>query len=416
MKLSKIYSNFNDIFKPILFNEGFNVIIGKVKKPKDKEKDSHNLGKTLLIYLIDFLLLRKLTAEFFLKKHFDLFKDFVFFLEIEVDSEKFFTIRRSVDKSSKIFLKLHSERNKDFTELDESDWDYNPSPFIKAKEKINELLDLSIIFPPFNYRNGVSYFLRTQKDFTDVFQLDKFKGKHKTWKPYLAKIFGFDYKLVKLKYQLDELIDRKKEEIKYFKIESSLQDQTEEYDKIKGLIEIIKNELKILTNKIDRFNFYTTELNLNRELIEEVEANIAYYNKLLYTCNYEIKKINESLGNKIEFSIEKTKRLFEEIGIFFPEQLKKSYDDVEQFNKQLYSEREKHLKETLIILKKERTEIETILEEKNNKRMEMLSVLENKDTFAKFKEYQYDVIKKEKNLTELENKLSNLDEIGKKEN
>ncbi|WP_305456761.1 hypothetical protein [Photobacterium leiognathi] len=54
MKISKIYSNKPDIFQPIEFNEGFNVIIGQIRLRDDKDKDSHNLGKSKLAELIDF--------------------------------------------------------------------------------------------------------------------------------------------------------------------------------------------------------------------------------------------------------------------------------------------------------------------------------------------------------------------------
>ena len=57
MRLSSIYTNKPRIFPRINFNEGFNIIFAKVKDPSKVEKDSHNLGKTFLIKVIDFLLL-----------------------------------------------------------------------------------------------------------------------------------------------------------------------------------------------------------------------------------------------------------------------------------------------------------------------------------------------------------------------
>ena len=57
MKISKIYSNKQ--FTNIEFNEDFNVIVGKIFDKSKKEKDTHNLGKTALIFVIDFLLLKE---------------------------------------------------------------------------------------------------------------------------------------------------------------------------------------------------------------------------------------------------------------------------------------------------------------------------------------------------------------------
>jgi uncharacterized protein YydD (DUF2326 family) len=53
MKIVKVYSNKN--FKNIEFKENFNAIIAFIQS-KEK-KDTHNLGKTSLIRVIDFLLL-----------------------------------------------------------------------------------------------------------------------------------------------------------------------------------------------------------------------------------------------------------------------------------------------------------------------------------------------------------------------
>jgi uncharacterized protein YydD (DUF2326 family) len=51
------------------------------------------------------------------------------------------------------------------------------------------------IFTKWTYRKSISYFLRTQHDFGDVFQLAKYnKGKHRDWKPFLFDLLGFDGK------------------------------------------------------------------------------------------------------------------------------------------------------------------------------------------------------------------------------
>ena len=57
MKISRIYSNKN--FKNITFNlTGLNIISGKIFNPKNMESDSHNLGKSILVDVIDFILLK----------------------------------------------------------------------------------------------------------------------------------------------------------------------------------------------------------------------------------------------------------------------------------------------------------------------------------------------------------------------
>jgi len=84
MKLSKLYSNKPNIFEPINFITGLNVVMAEIRLLENKNKDTHNLGKTTLGRLLDFCLLSGRDKEFFLFKHFDIFKEFIFFLEIEL--------------------------------------------------------------------------------------------------------------------------------------------------------------------------------------------------------------------------------------------------------------------------------------------------------------------------------------------
>jgi len=75
MKLSKLYSNRPTEFASVKFNEGLNVILADITRPENKKRNSHNLGKTLFGRLIDFCLLNKRDAKFFLFKHEEMFSE-----------------------------------------------------------------------------------------------------------------------------------------------------------------------------------------------------------------------------------------------------------------------------------------------------------------------------------------------------
>ena len=67
MKLVRLYAN--KLFKNIEFSEtGLNIVLGRITNKAINDKDTHNLGKTLLCDLIDFMLLKKVDnkKEFFL--------------------------------------------------------------------------------------------------------------------------------------------------------------------------------------------------------------------------------------------------------------------------------------------------------------------------------------------------------------
>ena len=81
MKLSKLYSN-DARFHSIDFNDGLNVVLGKVTRRYDSLRDSHNLGKSSLIEVLDFMLLKELKAGSFFKRYASFFSVHVFYLEL----------------------------------------------------------------------------------------------------------------------------------------------------------------------------------------------------------------------------------------------------------------------------------------------------------------------------------------------
>ena len=196
MKLSRLYSNKPDIFGPIEFRAGLNVVLAEIRLPENKDKDTHNLGKTTLGRVIDFCFLAGRDKGFFLFKQEDTFKDFVFFLEIGLADATYITVRRGVSEHTKISFKKHEAAHQDFTELAEADWDHFNLSFDRAREMLDGLLDWRAV-SPWDFRKGLGYQLRGQDDYQDVFQLRRFDiGKHKDWKPYVAHIIGYNQKLI----------------------------------------------------------------------------------------------------------------------------------------------------------------------------------------------------------------------------
>ena len=123
MKLNKLYCNNND-FKVVMFKEELNIIVGYGNKLS--ENDSHNLGKTSVIKLIDYMLLKDISRdpEHFLSKKKEFFKDYTFFLEIEYGEGLYLTIKREV-KNTKVSLKKHNLKHQNF--IEEKNWDFEKS-------------------------------------------------------------------------------------------------------------------------------------------------------------------------------------------------------------------------------------------------------------------------------------------------
>jgi uncharacterized protein YydD (DUF2326 family) len=205
MKLSQLYANKS--FKNIVFNDGLNLVLAKVTKKLDLNKDSHNLGKTTLIAVIDFMLLKEVKEEHIFKTYQEKFSGYVFFLEILLNSGEYLTIKRAADTPTKISFKTTKVSSNLLTE---ESWDKPSIGFEKAGIALNEYLAFDIL-QQWQYRKSVTYFLRSQKDYNDVFQLSKFsKGKDIDWKPFMFDLLGFNGNLLNEKYETDTKYQNKK--------------------------------------------------------------------------------------------------------------------------------------------------------------------------------------------------------------
>jgi uncharacterized protein YydD (DUF2326 family) len=409
MKLSKIYSN-KENFKTVVFNDSLNVIIGKVTKQYDRERDTHNLGKTTLVSIIDFMFLKDVDKDHIFVRHKNIFHDYIFFLEIKLNNGKYVTIKRGVENDTKISIKVHKEKHQNYVEADT--WDFQDLPlnskFPKNNPKylLNKLLDFNIL-PDFDYRQTINYFLRIQRDYNEVFHLSKFAGKDINWKPFLFALLGFSQDCIIHKYQLHAQYDDQKKFIA--RVEKELSVSPDEVDKINGLIQIKEEERDELKRIVDDFDFYMREKSLQKELINDLESKTANLNSYVYSLDLEINKIQESLALGLQFDFNEVEQIFQEAKIYFSDQFKKDYNQLIVFNTKITEERNKYLRETLQNKEKELKDTSKTLEALNQKRKQTLAVLKEKDTFRKFKNYQADLTVLETEIERLRFQLQNID-------
>jgi len=404
MKLSKLYTNKPELFEPIEFQAGLNVVLAEIRLPENREKDVHNLGKTTLGRLLNFCLLSQKDPNFFLFKHYKRFKEFIFFLEIKLDEANYVTIRRDVENATKISYKKSISPYQDFNDLEESEWDHFELPFEQARRMLDSLLDLRVL-KPWTYRNFLGYQLRGQNDYQDVFQLSKFKGAHSGWKPFLAHILGFDAELIKEHYEKDVELEAKANDEK--RVESELGGTVEDVSKIEGMLLLKKEDAEKKQALLDAFDFRYEDRIGTKRLVGDIDETIAELNSRRYSLNKTKKKITDSLkDNQILFKPENAKRLFEQAGVLFDGQIKKDFQQLIDFNKAISEERRQYLTEEL-------GEIETELKDVNNKldklgmeRSKLLAFLSSADVFDKYKQVSNEIVTLKADIAFLENKRS----------
>ena len=406
MKLVKIFANKN--FKSVEFNSSFNVVLAEINNLKDK-KDTHNLGKTSLIHVINFMLLGGFNKKIFGNK---IFKDMVFFGEIELNNGSYLIIKRAITNNTKISFKINKTKTHSF-EIP-NDWDEENIAFEKSREKLNTYLDFDVV-TNYDYRKSITYFLRTQQDFLDVYKLDKFQRKHIDWKPFVFELLGFDGNLIIQKLTLEDEIKSKQDIIKTLKEEASI--HIDERDKLLGLLDIKKEEFELNKSNIDKFNFFEKDKSINKELIEDLDYQIQTLNTERYRITYEISKIEDSLSKIVaEINIDKLKMLYDEVSLFFPNELIREFSELINFNESITKDRRKYLSENLKELKSEFTIIDRDIKLIELEKSEKLSFLTEKDSYSKFKKYQSEITKVSVEIERIKDKLNAIDKSVQIEN
>lgn len=406
MRLSKLYCDKPDAFGPVDFVSGLNVVMAEIRLPENRNKDTHNLGKTTLGRLLDFGLLAGKDPKFFLFKHMGLFENFVFFIEIELEDASFVTIRRSVKDATRICFKRHEAGHQDFSSLSLAEWDHQNVPFDRARALLDGLLDWRAI-KPFSYRKALGYLLRSQEDFREVFQLRRFASKHADWKPFLAHMLGFNAKIIIEHYEKEQ--ERTKKEEVAQTIKKELGGSVEDSSKIEGMLLLKQKDAEKKQQLLDSFDFRENDKDRTKTLIDVVDEGIAELNARRYSLNQNRKKIQSSLGeDQILFKPEEAERLFLEAGVLFQGQVKKDFQQLIAFNSAITEERRGYLKEEFVEIERELKDVNSQLDALGEKRSGMLSFLSATDVFNKYKELSGEMIGLRADISLLESQRGHL--------
>jgi uncharacterized protein YydD (DUF2326 family) len=419
MEISRIYSNKPDIFAPIVFNceensIRLNIIYGEVRHPSDQKRDSHNLGKTTLLHVIDFLLLKGTSPEHFLVRNKETFQDFIFFIELALRAGDFATVRREAGNPNRVAMTRHLEDGLDLATAADDVWDHPDLSREDAVKLLDGWLDLAIL-KPYDYRKAITYFLRAQGDYGDELQLQKFSaGKDRDWKPFVAHLFGFNETPVIRKYELDDNIGKLRSQLA--ERQAEVQFKEDQLPELTARLSVLQQQVEESIRALDAFEFDDEERRMMKELVESVEVEVAAINERVYNIRYDINQINEAFSHKDKFDLKDVELAFKETGVNFPGQLRKSYEDLVSFNRQVTNERNAALRTRQKSLAEEE---DLLLERKrvlDRDRESKLHILRDTDTFEKFKGLQNNLTHERAQIVYMEeqrNRLELVADIGR---
>jgi len=235
--------------------------------------------------------------------------------------------------------------------------------------------------------------------------------KDRHWKPFVAHLFGFNERPIERKYELDEDIERLK--VKQADQQTTVAFSEDQLPELTARIGVLQQQVDELEAALDAFNFDAEEKKIVRELVDSIEQDIADTNDRLYNIRYDIRQINSALDHKDKFDLSAVDEIFEEVGIHFPGQLRRNYEDLVAFNKGVTHERNVALRGRLKTLVTEEASLakrKIVLDEK---RQAQLKCLRSTDTFEKFKDLQRDLTHQRAQVVYLDEQRKQLEHVAK---
>jgi len=242
MKISKIYAN-NENFKTITFDKGISFILS----------DENGVGKSSLFKLIDFCLLGD--KSFLADAH---FKDYIFYIELQIASNRYITIKRPIVGGKNIELKITKQKS---MLLDEKEFNKKGSLGV-AKSFFENKVNYSIN----KFRTYISYFLRDEENQNNPFIINKYKQSNEVeYKTVISNLVGIDGRKIKRKYDLEKQIAKAESGSK--KLQTAQNELSKVIEENKTLVE--SHFIDVLKNSIKKYG----KMILNKEVILLIDFN-----------------------------------------------------------------------------------------------------------------------------------------------
>jgi len=380
MKLLQLTSN-NTNFKTLNFNSGLNIVLGQ-KSTINKKETFNGVGKSLSLKLIHYMLggnINKCFKEKIINDE--------FILNFTHNQKNYEIIRNKKE----IIL-----NNKKYSET-------NYKEFLN-----NEFLSQNILNQNFTFRGLFSRFSRSSEDsYIEATSQITIKENGFINNKHNSFLLGLNIEFIKKK----ELLKKEQNNLK------SIQKELKNFDineKDNSELLDIEDEIKSLKKELKNFQIAENYNNLQMEA-DLYTKNINEKSNLLFRNRKQIENKEKNLIETPDIDVNIIKRLYSEVEFFFSDDLNKRLDDVEIFHKTLLENRKNRFKNEIKALKIENDILNQEIKKIDNKRAEILKILDNKGAFEEYNSLNNRLKELENRKVEL-NKFNNLSkEVKQKE-
>jgi uncharacterized protein YydD (DUF2326 family) len=401
----KIYANDNR-FKPVLFNEGFNIILAD-KKQESKEKDSRNgLGKTTLINIIHFLLGANLDKN--LSSISEEINKWVFFIELDLGNT-FIMASRAINNLN--IIRVYDN----FPNLPvKPEFDVKEGFYFYKIEDWKKLLGVCLYglqnssrtkyIPAF--RTLISYSIRRGIDaYADPFR--NFRSQP-PWSVQVHNAFLLGLNWINA---------------------SEVQDIKERKKAITGLETSIKSGMALSKGELEakRVNI-TNEVKLHSESLlnfkvhpqyREIQENANILTTQIHKFSNELIMLQKKL-QRYEESVAQEKapdnllveQLYNESGIHFPGMLKKTLEEAKSFHSKVVQNRKNFLLVEIEEIQNDILRIDKAIKEATNDRAKLMSLLNTHGALEEYTQLQARLLEKKNDLNWINSKLLEIQEAA----
>lgn len=409
--LKRLYSD-TDLFDPINFKRGINLILGEYTRKKEERSELNGIGKSTLVRLIDFALLSDTSR----KRHFD------------VKKHQFLngsTIHLELESQGKTYIISRS-----FAEPNMPTFGTNASNIETYRDQELRTILGGIFFGQGNYqgyfekkwfRSLIRFFIKD--DITNFERADPLKFAD----PHINKYEAYTYNLFLLglpNKSINQFKELKKQKTELSKqtnrISERLKEDTgKDIAQVNSELRVMDERIKALENAMGEYRFLKTYKSVEKELIS-ISGQISDFLRRSTLISRRLNEFRNSYEYEIEIDSERISRVYGEIRQVFGDAVRKTLKDVMGFRKDLAESRARFLQSQEEELSKELEQITGSISSLETRRSELYKILEEKKALDSLKNnYSYLVFEKSKReqlgtsvkqLNDLNNEIVKLNE------
>lgn len=369
IKINRLYSE-PQIFAPITFEYGINIIMGEEAESTNKKI---GVGKSICIEFINFCLLKRISDSRLnlIPKKYTVITESQIKLDLDFDDKKM-TISRSIKNQEQITIFVNGEE-KNFDRLDDASDYLGNLYFERFPTSLKRL----------SFRNLLQPIIRDERsEFKDLIQCHDTKKR-------IPPDFGphlFYLNLGLEKYsEIKSLNDNLKKKKDYF---TEIKKIVTQNDELK--IQDAKAHLNELESEVLKINKSIEGLKNNEsfELLQEdlvkLESRLSELRTRQQAIKYEIKQI-DSLPKPENINENEISIIFNQFKQGLGDLVEKSLDDLKEFKNKIDGFRSSIVNDRLIALKKELNQLNEVVRKLDNDYSQKISLIDNGEVLRDLK-------------------------------